>query len=140
MRNFFVKIVRQGRERLREKAVWILGFEALLFSGVFAVIGISWMVFWSFLLLFWAGLWFSKGKIVVMLVLCAMWGFIAASLGYGFGQWPWALAFGSGFFLFGVMKHWGELGPGLVREDVVEESEDGVYSRLSPRWGGQALN
>jgi hypothetical protein len=140
MRNTFVKIIRQGRERLGERAVWILGFEALLFSGVFAVTGTSWMVFWSFLLLFWSGLWFSKGKIVVMLVLCAMWGFFAASLGYGFGQWPWALAFGLGFFLFGVMKHWGELGPELIRKDAFEEGSAVFYPGLNTRWGGEALN
>ncbi|MBF0618727.1 MAG: hypothetical protein HQL19_01010 [Candidatus Omnitrophica bacterium] len=105
MRNEIVNLFA----RLNDRSCRILALEALLFSGVFGLAYRSWVLFGVLLLLLWSALVLFKSKVFVMIALSCLWGFIAASIGYSSGGWPWALACGAGMMVIGVLAHVREL-------------------------------
>jgi len=136
MRNFFVKILKG----LDDRVCRILAFEAVLFSGVYAVAHLSWIVFGVMLLLLWGLLALPGGKIYATIALSALWGIIGVSLGYGLGRDLWAVGLGLTVFVFGLLVHAADLIPESPRTETKEDRERVVDYRMNTRWGGQALN
>jgi len=136
MRSAFVRILKG----LADRACGILAFEAVLFSGVYAVAHLSWIVFGVMLLVLWGLLAFPGGKIYATIALSALWGIIGASIGYGLGRDPWAIGLGLTVFVFGLLVHAADLIPASPRTDTEEDRERVIDYRMNTRWGGQALN
>ena len=124
--------------RLRDKNYQILGFEALLFSGVFGAAYQSWIVFGAMLLgLCWM-LGLTKGKVYAMVALSCLWGIIAASIGHSFGGWQWALACGLGMVLVGIKAHTRSLDFSVEHEPLLPCGSPNRV--INHRWGRQNLN
>jgi hypothetical protein len=136
MRNFFVKILKE----LDDRACRILAFEAVLFSGIYAVAHLSWVVFGVMLVVLWGLLALPRGKIYVTIALSVLWGFIGVSIGYGLGRGPWAVGLGLAVFVFGLLVHVADLLPSSPRAVPEDERERVVDYRMNPRWGGTAVN
>ena len=90
---------------LNNKNFIILGFESLLFSGVFGIAYHSWLVFGIMFLGLSLLLKRSKNMVYIIVALSLLWGFIAFSIGYSSGEWIWGVTLGVIFFLFGVGAH-----------------------------------
>jgi hypothetical protein len=134
MSNEIVKFIG----RFSDRNYRILGFEALLFSGVFGAAYQSWIVFGAMLLGLFLMLSLAKGKVYAMVALSGLWGIIAASIGHSSGSWSWTIACGVGMLLVGIIAHMKSLNLSVDRGTIF--SCDFVDRSTNHRWRRQGLN
>jgi len=94
-----------ARIRFDKKSIWLLGAEAFIFAVIYGLMFKSWIV-WGVLFLGLAVL-LSKPKTAAytIFIICALWTFIFAALGYGIGGWIGAVVVGATVFYKGVRLH-----------------------------------
>ena len=95
--------------RFDQKSTRILWVESFIFAVIFGLMFKTWVV-WGVLFLGSAVL-LSKPNTAVytIFVVCALWTFIFAALGYGIGGWIGAIVVGATVFYKGVRLHLREL-------------------------------
>lgn len=93
------------RVRFDKKSTWLLGIEAFVFAAIYGLMFKTWIV-WAVLFLPSAIL-LSKPKTAVytILIVCALWTFIFAAIGFGIGGWIGAVVVGATVFYKGVRLH-----------------------------------
>jgi len=97
------------RVRFDKKSTWLLCAEAFIFAMIYGLMFKTWLV--------WAALFIpcvillSKPNTAVytIFIICGLWTFIFAALGYGIGGWIGAVIVGTTVFYKGVRLHLREL-------------------------------
>jgi len=128
-------IARITRIRFDKKSTWLLGFEAFIFAVIYALMFKTWLV-WAILFLPSAILLSNpKTAVYTIFIICGLWTFIFAALGYGVGGWIGVMIVGMTVFYNGVRLHLRDLKRSFDELDVV-----GHDWRQNWHFGRQNLN
>jgi len=111
--------------------------ESFIFAAIYGAMFHSWPVFGILFLGLAALMSRPKTAVYTIFVLCFLWSFVFASIGYGIGGAAGAVILGGLVFLNGVRLHFRDLKQSWVDADMA-----GVINATEwrQRWGWQNLN
>ena len=130
-------IARITRFRFDKKSTWLLWAEAFIFAVIYGLMFKTWLV--------WAALFVpctillnkSNTAVYTIFIICGLWVFIFAALGYGIGGWIGAVVVGTIVLYKGVRLHLRDLKTSL---DQWEWDYVGQDWRQNWHLGRQNLN
>ncbi len=106
VKNFINSIVQR---RFNQASMAILWVESFIFSAIYGAMFHSWPVFGVLFLGLAALMSRPKTAVYTIFVLCFLWSFVFASIGYGIGGAAGAVILGGIVFLNGVKLHFRDL-------------------------------
>ena len=134
VKNFINSIVQR---RFNQTSVALLWMESFIFAAIYGAMFHSWPVFGILFLGLAALMSRPKTAVYTIFVLCFLWSFVFASIGYGIGGAAGAVILGGLVFLNGVRLHFRDLKQSWVDADMA-----GVINATEwrQRGGWQNLN